>query len=684
MTDPNQAATIAEVLRARAGQQADRLAFRELRNDLSHRDSVTYGALDLRARSLGERMSRVLAPGDRALLLIPGAIDYLTALFACFFSGVVAVSGVPAYAPSDRSLRHTARLQRLRWVIASSGASAIIGPKALLARVERALPPDELKLSYITTDGLASDRGVTTWAARPCGPESIAMLQYTSGSTSPPGGVVLRHRNLSSNLAAQAQAFQMSPSDIGVSWLPLFHDLGLIGAGLLPVHSGFPCILMPAAGFLERPSRWLQCLSNEGGTISWAPNFAYRLCLRAMTPEDRAGLDLSRWRIAMNAAEPVQAETIRDFAEAFAATGFSPKAVYPAYGLAEATLAVSAPAPGQGPHVLRVDQAALAQHLIRTASDGAAFVDLVGCGRPVPGVSIAIVDPERLKRCRSDRVGEIWVSGPGRSEGYFKPEEVSAEDAGVRLAGSAETWLRTGDLGFVSGGDLFITGRLKDLIILRGANIYPQNLEMSAAASHPALREDCACAIPISVDGEEALAIVCEIERRQASAAPNAAAAIRRSIFQRHGLETAAVILIEMGALPKTPSGKVQRRACLAALQAGELPVMFEDRLSPGLGQPPAPSITRPTTPAEILSWIAAWLAPIAPDARIGRRSVLADLGITSAQITQFAADIEAVFGRRVLAAELFELQFVSDLVDRLTPPADEPRGQQRRGLRQG
>ncbi|HEY2710733.1 MAG TPA: AMP-binding protein [Caulobacteraceae bacterium] len=659
--------TIAQTLQLRAARQGERVAFRELRNDLTERDRVTYGDLDRRARVLGQQLSRQVGRGARALIWSPGAIDYLIALFACFYSGVTAVSGVPPYAPSARTQRHEARLGRLRTVVETSGLTAILGPAETIDRVGALLAGSPGDVALVATDdALAATPAL--WAPVTPTADDIVLLQYTSGSTTSPGGVVLRHRNLSSNLEAQATAFAMSEADVGVSWLPMFHDLGLIGAGLLPVHAGFPCVLMPAAGFLEQPQRWLQVVSDEAATISWAPNFAYGLCLRAMAPEARAGLDLRRWRIAMNAAEPVQAETVRRFAEGFAVARFQANAMYPAYGLAEATLAVTAPSPGQRVHIVEADRAALSRDRLEPPSPGAAVTELVGCGHPVPGVELAIVDPLTLRRRPADVVGEIWVSGPGRSEGYYGEGDARSDACNARISGEIGAWLRTGDLGFIKDGDLFITGRLKDVIILRGANIYPQDMEATATASHPALREDCACAVSVDAGGEEAVAIVCEIDRRQHAAAPEAAAAIRRAIFERHGLETHAVVLIRQGNLPKTPSGKLQRRACRDLLGRGALPSVIDDRL-PSSDRRTSPSKTRPAD-ADAPTWILVQLRAEAPGAEIAPETYLADLGLSSVRITELAGEIEALFGQRIAAADLFEMQRVSDLIARLSPPA--------------
>lgn len=671
MTIRPDVASLAELLDRRAAGEPDRLAFRELRNDLGERDSVTYGQLRRRALGLAEALSDRARPGDRALLITPHAIDYMAGLFACFYAGVVAVSGVPAYAPSTRSLRHTARLRRLHAVIEDCGARALIGPADLLARVDEGLAASGApRPALIVTDGQDTSATETDWIARASRADTMAVLQYTSGSTSSPGGVVLRHSNLLANLAAQAERLQVTTDDVGVSWLPLHHDLGLIGACLLAVYGGFPCILLPPAGFLEQPRRWLQCLSDLGGTISWAPNFAYKLCLRSMPPEERRSLDLTRWRIALNAAEPVQAATVREFADGFAVAGFSPRAMYPSYGLAEATLLVSAPAAGSQVRIVRVDRAALARDeaVVLAEDEVGDGVELVGCGQALPGVGLIIADPRTLSPCPAGRVGEIWASGPGKSEGYFAGPDGGRESFDAQALGDPAVYLRTGDLGFLLGEDLFVTGRLKDVIILRGANVYPQDLEVTAAASHPALREDCACAFSTTVDGEEALVIACEIDRRRTHEAAEAVAAMRRAMFRDHGLETYAVAAIPFGAMPKTPSGKVQRKACARDWRAGTLPLVRESRVAPSPGAPPLAAVSDPppSTRVDILAWIVGRLSQFAPLIEIGAGSNLSDLGLSSAQITELAGDVETRFGQRVPAAELFECRLVSDIVGRL------------------
>jgi acyl-CoA synthetase (AMP-forming)/AMP-acid ligase II/acyl carrier protein len=669
VNEPARPASLADILQERARRDGDALAFRELRNDLSERDRVTYADLDARARTLGARISGRLAPGERALILAPGAIDYLTAVFACLYAGVVPVSGTPPYAPSARGGRHAARLARLVGVLEVADARAVLGPGDLLGKVFSALPASAASVLPIALDPVDPGEEATGWRPHASDPDDIALLQFTSGSTRAPGAVVVRQHNLSSNLAAMARALGTSSADVGVSWLPMFHDLGLIGAGLLSVHEGFPTILMPSAGFLEQPRRWLQCLSDAGGTISWAPNFAYKLCLRSIPPRERAGLDLRAWRVAMNAAEPVQAQTLRDFEDAFAPAGLRAGVLYPSYGLAEATLAVSMPRPGEAPKIVALSTKALSQGRLADPATGEDLTEIVGCGQPVDGVRVAVVDPLSLERAPPDRVGELWLAGPGCSEGYYAAGTGRGEGLGARLETDPEVWLRTGDLGFLRDGHVFITGRLKDLIILRGANLYPQDIEATVTAAHPALRDDCACAVAIRTpDGDEALAIICEIDRRQEHQARDAAAAVRRAVAFSHGVESQAIVLIRTASLPKTPSGKVQRAATRLAWETGHLPVVFEVRL-----ETPGEAIVGRRDRAAIAAWVTARLARAVPDVVVSPDAILADLGLSSAQITELAADIETAFGRRIAAAELFEFRRASDIVDQL---AATPRSQ--------
>jgi acyl-CoA synthetase (AMP-forming)/AMP-acid ligase II/acyl carrier protein len=653
------------LLRWRAHRQPDRLAFRELHNDLSVRDEVTYASLLERAERLEGELRSVLSPGACALVFAPTSIDYLTAVLACALAGAIAVSGTPPYAPSARAGRHASRLDRLRNVLTTSRARALLGPPALIAKVRDALGPAHNDLACISTNPMENAPQRTFQVppdqAGAAHAGAIAMLQYTSGSTSDARGVILRHANLMANLRAQAQAFAVSDADIGVSWLPLYHDLGLISGCLLPLYVGFPCILMAPASFAEQPRRWLACISAQRATISWAPAFAYGLCAREIAPEQDAALDLSAWRVALTGAEPISPKTARAFSARFAGVGLRPNAFFPCYGLAEATLAVTAPEPSAPIRTLWLDKAALGRGEVivrdKAASDTA---ELLSCGRAVPDMAIAIVDPKTRQRLPANAVGEIWLAGPSCAAGYFGVDDQSTFDA--HIEGESGGWLRTGDLGFVDQGDLFIAGRLKDIIIVRGVNYYPHDFEITTGQAHAGLRADGACAIPATdANGHEALVLVCERAKRQRDDISGAAAAVRRAIYSEHHIETFRVVVVPYGALPRTPSGKLQRRQCRALLEAGALPILVDARLANGLT-----ASAHEESINAIESWVKARLAAAAPGAPIARVTPLADLGLTSLQITEIASEIETRFGHRIPAAELFEVRFLSEIVERL------------------
>jgi acyl-CoA synthetase (AMP-forming)/AMP-acid ligase II/acyl carrier protein len=357
-----------------------------------------------------------------------------------------------------------------------------------------------------------------------------------------------------------------------VGWLPLYHDMGLIGNVLQPLYVGARAVLLSPLTFLQRPALWLAAVARYRATTSGGPNFAYDLCARKVGEEEKAGLDLSSWSVAFNGAEPVRAETVERFAAAFAPCGFRRAAFFPCYGLAEATLFVTGGAPGAGPVIRPVDAAALERHQVADAPPGAPGRALVGCGRAAAGQAVRIVDPESGAPCAPGRVGEVWVAGPSVAAGYWGRPEETARTFGARLAGEGP-FLRTGDLGFLADGELFVTGRRKDLIILRGRNHYPQDLERTAEASHPALRPGCGAAFGVDRDGEERLVILQEVERSAADPA-GIADAVRRAVAGEHEVAVEEVVLVRSGTVLKTSSGKVRRAACRAAYLAGELAVV--------------------------------------------------------------------------------------------------------------
>jgi acyl-CoA synthetase (AMP-forming)/AMP-acid ligase II len=405
-------------------------------------------------------------------------------------------------------------------------------------------------------------------------PAGVALLQYTSGSTAVPKGVMVSHENIMAGERAIESAFSMGADDVVVSWLPLFHDMGLIGTLLQPLYQGVPGVLMAPQHFMERPERWLRAISRHGGTVSGAPDFAYRLCALRVDPQLHAGLDLSTWRLAFCGAEPIRRETLDAFADRFAPLGFDARALYPCYGLAESTLLVTGGQRGRGVRALRVDPRALGEGRAVSSGDGGAGsaapgVSLVGCGGPQPEHEVVIADTDTGEALGEGRVGEIRVTGPSVAQGYWNNAGATAE-AFVKSRGQA--WLRTGDLGFVLGGDLFVTGRQKDLIIVRGQNLYPQDIERSVEDGFDVVRKGRTVAFGWD-DGEECIAVAAEVNARvQKLIEPEA---VCRSISERvaaaHGEPARLVLLLNPGAVPITSSGKLMRAACRKAWQKRQL-----------------------------------------------------------------------------------------------------------------
>jgi acyl-CoA synthetase (AMP-forming)/AMP-acid ligase II/aryl carrier-like protein len=561
--------TLFHLLRWRSVHQAGRRAFTFTRDgdDEAH---VTYEALDRRARALGALLQREAAAGDRVLLLYPPGLEYVSAFLGCLYAGVVAV---PVYPPNPRLER---TLSRLRGIVRDASPTVVLTTRSILSTAGALAAQDDVFATarWLATDGL-HDAEAEQWREPAVDGDTLAFLQYTSGSTTTPRGVMVGHRNLMHNGAVIQRAAALTEDSIGVSWLPLYHDMGLIGCVLQPIYTGFPCVLMSPVDFLQKPLRWLQAISRHRGTASGAPNFAYDLCVSQITPEQRATLDLRSWRVALNGAEPIRPETLDAFADAFGPSGFRREAFVPCYGLAEATLLVTGgPATAQ-PVDLYVEKSRLRHGRVAVVpgpADGGTS-RLVGSGRVPPDHRVQVVDPETRLRCQAGRVGEIWVAGASVARGYWNNPEATQETFHGDLSdGDGGTFLRTGDLGFIHGGDLFVTSRLKDLIVIRGCNHAPQDIERSVEASHAALRAGCGAAFSVDVDGDEQLVVVHEVKRQYLAVdTEEVAAAIRRAVAEEHELEVHAVVLLRTGRLPKTSSGKVQRQACRDAFLRGTL-----------------------------------------------------------------------------------------------------------------
>ncbi len=576
-----QPSTLNEILRLRASQQPTRLAYTYLAEGDEGRASLTYAELERRARSIGTALQGLKAQNERALLLYPAGLDFVAAFFGCLYSGVIAI---PAYPPHPARPQLT--LPRLRAIVADAQASIVLTTSKILSKIAP-LFAEEAELRQLVwldteeTDGALADE----WREPELSGQSLAFLQYTSGSTSAPKGVMVSHQNLLHNSAYIHHGFEHTPESVGVTWLPSYHDMGLIDGIIQPLYAGFPCYLMSPAFFLQRPLRWLQAISHYRATHSGGPNFAYELCARKINAEQRAGLDLSSWSVAYNGAEPIRRETLHRFAEAFAPCGFRPTAFYPAYGLAEATLKVAGGRKEALPVTCTVQSSTLEQNLaveVSAAGDGPDVKTLVGSGEVTLGTKVVIVDPSSLTQCAPGRVGEVWVSGPGVARGYWNRPELTEQTFQAHLADTGEgPFLRTGDTGFFKDGELFVTGRLKDLIIIGGRNHYPQDIELLVEQSHAALRSGAVAAFSVEVNGEEQLIIAAEVDHRYKAAADEAQAAhkatsqprssldlksvtraVRCAVADYYGIQVHALALLRTGTIPKTSSGKIRRQAC--------------------------------------------------------------------------------------------------------------------------
>lgn len=646
--------TLVAVLRYRADSLTTHVVYRFLPGDGDAAVPLTFGELDLRARGIAARLQAVARPGERAILLYQPGLDYVAAYFGCLYAGVIAV---PAYPPHPRRPD-----PRVLTIIADSGATIGLTTSALFSRLEkwRGDDPSLAHLKWVATDDVDADTAAPTWQAPAIGRESIAMLQYTSGSTSAPRGVVLTHGNLLHNLAIVHRAFQHGARDSGVFWLPPFHDMGLIGGILQPVYAGLSAALMAPATFLQRPFRWLEAMSHYRATTSGAPNFAYDLCVERITDEERESLDLSAWRTSFNGAEPIRADTIARFSAAFSKSGLRRDVILPCYGLAEGTLLVSGGPAERAPLFVHADRRALESGELRQPNAGAAEAVLVASGRPVADEIVAIVDPDRGVPCTEGDVGEIWVAGASVAAGYWNRPDASASTFQARLVGSDASFLRTGDLGVLVGGQLVVTGRLKDLVILEGRNYYAHDIEVAAERSHPSLRAGYSAAFSVPGDPRERLVLVAEVTRHHRSEEDTALfQAIRTELAGTIGVVPDEIILIRQNTIPRTSSGKIQRRASRVAYLGDNLEVVGRWKAKGSDVVAPTDAIT-----AFVIDWVREELA--VDPARLDPRTRLRDLGLDSLAATRLMVALEGRFGRRIDPARLWEQPDIGSLARHL------------------
>ncbi|MEQ8849703.1 aminotransferase class I/II-fold pyridoxal phosphate-dependent enzyme [Botrimarina sp.] len=682
------------LLRQRADVFGVQRAYTFLIDGESQREHVGYEQLDIRARAIAAYLQDRGLAGQRALLLYPSGQQFIAAFFGCLYAGVVAV---PAYPP-----RRNRNLQRIQSIIADAQPGVVLTTRDVLDRVEPVMAdmPDLAALDWKCTREI-EDAAADAWRDPGVTPDTLAFLQYTSGSTGTPKGVMVSHGNLLHNTKVISDAYRAPHDAAGVTWLPLYHDMGLIGGILQPIYFGRPTTVMTPTHFLQKPLRWLHALSDSGAAISGGPNFAYDLCVERISDEEKRGLDLSQWEIAFNGAEPVRADTIERFSQAFAPCGFRREAFYPCYGLAEATLLVAGGDKWTAPPIRSFDGARL-QEGVAEESDGPGSVRLVGAGHSAEDQEIVIADPETFSEQPLGHVGEIWVRGPSVAQGYWRQEEATREIFRAHLTDGRGPFLRTGDLGcYHSGADgrpeLFINGRLKDLIILRGVNYYPQDLEVTVEQAHEDVAPGAGAAFAHGDQGAERLVIVYEVERKRDIDFEAVCAAIRSELGKVHEVSPRDVVLIKPNSIPKTSSGKVQRHACRAAYAAGELALVAVGRADGSVevlrqrrrrdasrapsGPPqPAADAPAPREHSEVVERVMAIVRDVAQERAAGLtlETDIAGMGLDSLERMQIVAELEQEFGGRFSEEAILAMETCGDVVEQVErcPPGEPKRGQ--------
>lgn len=638
--------SLIDLLGRQAARHPERTSFRFLVDgDINGRvDEWTYRDLERRARTIGVLLQQEQKPGSRVLLLHPPGLDFLAGFLGCAFAGMVAV---PAHVPDSGRPERT--LPRLARIVVDCDASAVLttGETRPLSQQAELFAPPLANLRWLSSDGLpdAAHGDLGTAAS---GPEDLALLQYTSGSTGPAKGVMVTHANLLHNLRSMNEAWRQGEHSQIVSWLPPYHDMGLVGGLLYTVFLGATGTLMTPLAFVQKPSRWVEAISRFRGTLSLAPNFAYDLCALKMAASDAEALDLSSWEVAGNGAEPVRRETMDRFTDRFAPSSFRGDAFRPCYGLAEGTLFVTAGRSSERP----TGEAAQTRHP-------------VSCGRPASDTEVVVVDPETLERCADGRTGEIWIKSHSNAVGYWNRPADTEGTFRARLVDDGP-YLRTGDLGYLEQGELYIGGRIKDLVIVHGVNHYPQDIEFSVERCHRSIRSGCVAAFGIEEDGQERLVVVAEVDDGFEGGADEVAVAIRSAIAAEHQLRVHDIALVSARTIPKTSSGKIRRRESHDRYLGGRLARRaFSDR-------PP-----RARTAEEIRAWLVAQVARrvnIEPG-RVATGQPFDIHGLSSLDAVGMSGDLALWLGRPLVPTVVYAHPTIDALAQHLSKPSFDPAG---------
>lgn len=659
--------TLVERMRYWNSAQPDRAAFIFLGDGETEESSITFSQLDQRVRACAARLTAKGLRGQRALLMYPSGIDFIVAFLACQYAGVTAV---PAYPP-----RRNRNMGRINAISDDASTAIALTNREIIDRrgamnIDCGVLDDQ---PWMATDEtpieLASD-----WVNPGVRPDELAIIQYTSGSTGSPKGVMLTQSNVLANCRYIALGFQISWEEVGCCWLPVYHDMGLIGGLIVSMYCGVSSVLMAPVNFLSRPVRWLQAISKYDAAIAGGPNFAFGLCCEKISEDDCEGLDLSSWRVAFNGAEPIRADVLERFTEKFKPFGFRHTAHYPCYGMAETTLLVTGGDPSAAPAFHSFDAERLSQHQVvpvNSDSSSNGSKRLVGCGKPLLDEKVIIVHPETRRVLAADEIGEVWVNGLSVGQGYWqKPEETDKTFRATVAGHPDEFYLRTGDLGFFHCGELFVAGRLKDMIIVRGVNRYPQDIEETTENASPRLRVGGSAAFAVEHWDRERLVVVCEVDRGPGADWDLIIQKIRADVTEEHELPPDEVVLVRSGSVPKTSSGKVQRHACRLQHQEKKLLVVAKwsadspERAS-GFTGSTAPDVSDSNYKPEILELVYQAVRSIARErANVlsPETNIVVDLGLDSLERLQIANALEKQFGSRFPDDVLQEIETIGEV----------------------
>ncbi|MGD9488078.1 MAG: beta-ketoacyl synthase N-terminal-like domain-containing protein [Calditrichaceae bacterium] len=708
--------TLIELLQWRAFTDPDKIAYTYLKDGESKEINYTYSDLDKLARAVAATLQKKGLTGARALLLYPPGLEYIIGFFGCLYAGIIAV---PAYPPDPNRLNRT--LPRLQGIIRDAQATLALTNNSILHMIRilklgnkftesldkvpflrkfrttmdffstkssGIAEANELgNLQWISTDDILGGQA-ENWKDPGITGDNLAFLQYTSGSTGVPKGVMLSHNNLLVNSAQIHEGFGYSNNSHGVIWLPIYHDMGLIGGILQPLFGNLPATLMSPIHFLQQPIRWLQAISKikDKSIISGGPNFAYDLCVKKITTEQLMGLDLSHWDVAFSGAEPVRQQTIERFTETFKVAGFRKDSFIPCYGLAEATLFVTGTTIKVEPIVTTLDKNALASNkVVPTEKESPDALPLVSCGTTPSGQKIAIVNPDSMIACEELQIGEIWIKGDNVAQGYWNRSEESEKTFHAHLANSGEgPFLRTGDLGYLENGNLYVTGRVKDLIIIRGRNYYPQDIEYLIENCHPEIRPGCSAAFSIEKDGSERLVVVAEVRHSKNINIKQITDAIRLIVNETFDIQTHSIALIKPRTIPKTSSGKIQRHACKNEYENGILKLVTKsvETESPedidvirDLEHVSGDSLQKNENTLRIEEWITARLAEAleisAPE--IDPQKPFSSYGLDSAQAVGLVGDLEVWLNRSLSPTLIWDYPDIASLAAHLAGEGEIP-----------